>query len=172
MKKRKYVYQEKFSDAKEWYAAYLSDDQLNQCIKITKAKDKTSSIYKWEEKFNKFRKEVVYEITSDIYKLDGQWTHGLLDSILIELDINSTKDTDNRYQGGQTETFPIFPLQTKLQTDCIQQAVSTEYDPFVKKKKCSTEENVIKFKLNERFAQDIFAVSGIGSFIEPTFNLN
>ena len=50
--------------------------------------------------------------------------------------------------------------------------MKTDYDPKVKKKSCTTEKNVIQFKLNERFAQDVFYAGGIGKFVEPTFNLN
>ena len=82
------------------------------------------------------------------------------------------KDADNRYNYTESQSMPIYALQSTIQKDCADQASRRNYDPVTSKKKCSHEKNVIKFKVNERFAQDIYIQDDGMYKIYPPENLN
>lgn len=154
-KARKSVYQEDDTDAAEWYSAYLSPF-LGVCLKIT-SKDVNNAevvIYQgtWESTFKTHVEAVVNEIIDGMFATDGQWKHGLLDSILVKIDLNGTESTGNRNEYNMTTLMPIYALQNKLQVECIKEAVKTDYDPLTQKKACTAQNNIITFKLNEKFA--------------------
>lgn len=81
-KTRDSIYQEEGTDAREWYATYLTP-YMGQCIKITTTAGASVFDGSWEDKFKEHIEAIVAEITSGLYSLDGHWTHGLLDSVLV-----------------------------------------------------------------------------------------
>ena len=105
-KARSSVYQGEGTDAASWYSTYLSPF-LGVCLKVT---DQGATLYQgtYEGKFKANVQAVVEEITTGLFALDGQWTHGLLDSILVKIDLNGTESTGNRNEYNTTKLMPIY----------------------------------------------------------------
>jgi hypothetical protein len=146
-KARESIYLSEGTDAEEWYASYL-EPELGKCIKITK-NSVTDFDGTFEDKWKYMIKNIVSEITTN------SWMTQMLDSVLLQIDLNSTKATDNRYNVTQTKSMPVYALQSKIQDDCVTAAAKTDYDPITYKKSCETQHNVVQFKVSERYAQDI-----------------
>ena len=112
------------------------------------------------------------EILDGMFDPAGQWTHGLLDSIVVKIDLDGAESAGNRNEYLETKLAPIYALQNKLQVECIKEAVKTDYDPLTSKKACTAQNNVISFKVHERFAQDMYYLGALGNYVEPPANLN
>lgn len=120
----------------------------------------------------KYIKEIVNSMTDELSSYSGAWAKGLLDSVLVKIEMNGAEFTANATTVKEVESAPIYALQSKVMDECANEAARDDYNPVTTKKSCTTEKNVISFKLNERYRQDILLKKTEDAEVKKPINLN
>lgn len=77
---------------------------------------------KFKTLFRQQLKPIVEGLTAELSSYSGSWAKGLLDSVVVKIEMDGVEYTNTTDVINKYETAPIYALQSKIQDDCVIQA--------------------------------------------------